>query len=144
MTPARLLTMLVALCIFAAGGCKKPIPEQPAPSPTETPLDQYLTATVVQYLDLETQQPLDAPVRTLITDTKEVARLSAFFPDMGQGKESSESGVWQPAATIEFELSREFSVLVKVSPNLDNWTEGTGDWTLKPDFAAYFKKLLGR
>lgn len=109
----------------------------------------FVEARITQYFTLalraEDQAHLDSPKKTVVKSSKEVQRLAAFFPSMGEGKKTPDgrSGGWITFARIEFVLRTHGAVnSVSVDPDLEEWAEGEGDWPLSDEFGPFLFRLL--
>jgi hypothetical protein len=101
---------------------------------------QFVNAVITRYLSYE-GRPIQ-PVTTVITKPSELENLSSYFPQMGQGKKSAVAGGWIAFATIEFHRKgTPKSLIARVDPSFELWTEGKGDWPLKAGLRDYFRAI---
>jgi hypothetical protein len=77
-----------------------------------------------------------------ITDREEVAKLAAFFPGMGQGKESSIAGGWKAGYTVRFERDKGDPLTIRTDDQCLMWSEGQGDWKPKAGLKAFMDDLF--
>jgi hypothetical protein len=81
---------------------------------------------------------------TDVTDARSLKRLLEAFPGAGKGNRSPMAGGWLVGTRIDLEREGKPSVTVKVSPGLGVWSEGQGDWRLRPGFAELLAELIGK
>jgi hypothetical protein len=105
-------------------------------------LPKVKKATITRFYD-ESNHHLPQPLVTFVTDTKSLKQLLGSFPGVGAGNQSPMAGGWVARVRIDLEREGKPSVTVKISPGLGVWSEGQGDWGLRPGFAELFAKLVG-
>lgn len=96
------------------------------------------TKAVVSLRVDEQNQPIDKTKE--ITDETEVLHLASFFPGLGEGKRSRVAALWEP--TVEIHFTGADGKGVTVMSNFESWSEGKGDWPVKPGLKQYIRKLL--
>lgn len=106
----------------------------------------FVKATVTFYMDEDGnwwKGDPPQPLKITLTDKKEVAKLAAFFPKVGQGRESYRAAGWIAGLVVEFTQPNGKTVRVSVSGNddLTVWTEGKGDWPVKGDLKTHVTML---
>jgi hypothetical protein len=80
--------------------------------------------------------------RKTITDRDEVAKLVAFFPGVGRGKESAIAGGWRPGYWVKLTRADGGSANVTVNDDATVWSEGHGDWKAQPGLKEHLDRLL--
>lgn len=110
------------------------------------PQSPFVKATVDYYFSLEDKEEdrkyLDERVAVVVEDPEEVIRLASFFEHVGRGKESDLAGAWEACAEIVLVRKNGDEVTVALSFDLQEWSEGQGDWPLSRKFEPYFLDLL--
>jgi hypothetical protein len=114
-----------AVCML---GCGRPDKEAPA-----------FTKVEIQRL-----LPLDSKAETTINDLAAVAKIAAFFPNVGRGAKSDIAGGWKAAYRLTFKPAEGEAVEVRVDSDGKVWTEGrgNGDWKAKPGLKEHLDGLL--
>ncbi|MEX1229643.1 MAG: hypothetical protein WEB58_05365 [Planctomycetaceae bacterium] len=106
----------------------------------------FVKATIEYYFSLEDKQEdrkrLDERMAVVVEDPEEVIRLASFFVNVGRGKESNMAGPWEASAKIVLVRKNGDEVKVTLSFDLQEWSEGQGDWPLSRKFEPYFLDLL--
>src|SRR5260370_792650 len=80
-------------------------------------------------------------VRT-ITGRAEIEKLASFFPEMGQGKESSIAGAWKAAYTVRFERDKGEPLTIRTDYKCQQWSEGRGDWEAQSGLKDFMDDLF--
>lgn len=91
---------------------------------------EFARAVVTLHYD-EKGQYLEGKTITL-TDADKVRELSSYFPGLGQGRKSPMAAGWEGSLTIAFEHREGETVEVWTDPEMELWSEGHGDWKVKP------------
>jgi hypothetical protein len=104
-------------------------------------LSKVKSAKITRYYD-GSNRHLPQPLVTVVTDPESLKHLVDSFPGVGAGNRSPMAGGWEARARIDLERDGKPPVTVKVSPGLGVWTEGQGDWRLRPGFAERFARLV--
>lgn len=123
-----LMVCTALMCLFMFG-CSKPVARE------------WKRATITLHRDLKTDRSLRHNIAVEVSDPQEVERLSSFFSGLGHSRRSKRAAKWGPALSITF-CENEASVTVTVDGDLIWWSEGKGDWPLRPEFKEYFMELL--
>jgi hypothetical protein len=120
-----ILASVTAVCVL---GCGRPDKEGPA-----------FTKVEIQRL-----LPLDSRAETTINDPATVAKLAAFFPNVGRGAKSDIAGGWAAGYRLRFKPAEGEPVEVRVDSDGKVWTEGrgNGDWKAKPGLKEFLDGLL--
>lgn len=79
----------------------------------------------------------------LISDRDQLRQLLAFFPGVGEGKQSNRFGMWKRGALIRFTREDGSTLAVSVNPKLTRWTEGGGDWPAEPGLGEFLQRCFG-
>jgi beta-lactamase regulating signal transducer with metallopeptidase domain len=128
---------LAALIVLASGAVAAAIVAGCLSGNTTARGGEFASAQVSVYDKVIGQRALPATIT--VTDVAEVAKLAAFFPDVGHGRKAPQAGGWLAGATIDFTRADGTVVHVTVSQNddLTVWSEGQGDWPVEGDLRAY-------
>ena len=80
--------------------------------------------------------------RLTLSDPEQLAILESYFRQAGRGERGPLAGGWIPSLVITFKpaLGRE----VKVHSNYQVWSEGIGDWPVKPALKDHVQRLFSR
>lgn len=111
-------------------------------------LDQpFVSAQITRYYSLEippSGRPDDEESATVVTDPGEVKQLVSFFHGVGQERVSPNSAGWEKFADIWFVRTDGSKLRISISPGLDTWADGHGEWPIRDAerFRLYFLKLL--
>jgi RNA polymerase sigma factor (sigma-70 family) len=138
---------------------KPPAGPPPAP-PAAPPALSFESAELEQVTDRVGGIYLP-PRRLKLLTPAGAARLASFFPGLGEGKQAPTAAGWKAGLTVRFQtapsstvriqtappsvagITRERRVLeVRVNPALTTWTEGQGDWAVKPGLAEFLDELF--
>lgn len=104
-------------------------------------LTKVKRAKITRYFDGSNRR-LSQPLVTVVTDSESLKRLVDSFPGLGAGNQSPLASGWLAGARIDLERDGKPTVTVKISPGRGVWSEGKGDWRLRPGFAERFVKLV--
>src|SRR5262245_52102252 len=102
---------------------------------------EYVKAEVTVLVNQQKQEK-PVPLQLTVTDPDQVNHLAKFFPEMGQGKVSSESGKWTTGIVVKFHRAAGDPVKVSVHWGGEVWTEGKGDWDTRPGLWDYLGQLI--
>jgi hypothetical protein len=72
-------------------------------------------------------------------------KLTAFFPGLGEGKKSPTAAGWKAALLIDFHSDtdeKNHVLRVTVNRDYDTWSEGNGDWGVKPGLEKFVSALI--
>jgi hypothetical protein len=97
---------------------------------------------VFDKVEIERLLPLDAKGKTTITDRERIAKLAAFFPERGRGKQSDVFGGWKAAYRLTFRPAKGDPIKIKVDSRGEAWSEGRGDWKAKPGLKEHLDDLF--
>jgi RNA polymerase sigma factor (sigma-70 family) len=76
---------------------------------------------------------------------RELTRLMAFFPAMGQGRKSPVAGGWKAEYTVRFQEKRGRPLAtVRTNSACSLWTEGQGDWKSNPGLKDFMDEFFKR
>jgi hypothetical protein len=104
-------------------------------------LPNVKSAKITRYYD-GSNRHLPKPLVTVVSDPPSLKKLADSFPGVGAGNKSPMAAGWKARARIDLERDGKPPVTVKISPGLGVWSEGQGDWALRPGFAELFAKLV--
>lgn len=98
---------------------------------------QYVSATIMRKFNSKGVATND---QLVLTSPREVARLEKYFPEMGSGRRGPTVAGWLPKVIIQFKPK--MGRTIRVMTNYQVWTEGTGDWDMRPSFKFYLDQLF--
>ena len=76
-----------------------------------------------------------------ITDPNQIKRLVSFFPGLGRRRSHSGAG-WEAEVIVTLTSVDGSVVVVKITDNLDTWSRGRGDFSVKGDLAGFLRELF--
>ncbi|HEX8523086.1 MAG TPA: hypothetical protein VF669_12585 [Tepidisphaeraceae bacterium] len=103
------------------------------------PVSRFISATISRKFNSNGVATND---RRTVADTEELVALESFFPQAGTSERGPLSGGWQPAVTIQFKRATGRSV--RVITNYEVWSEGLGDWPVRPALKDHLDRLFAR
>lgn len=95
-------------------------------------------------VEIQRLLPLNSKAETTIDDRAAVAKLAAFFPNVGRGAKSDIAGGWVARYRLTFKPAEGEPIEVRVDSDGKVWTEGrgNGDWKAKPGLKDHLDGLL--
>jgi hypothetical protein len=98
---------------------------------------RFVSATISRSFDSQGRATND---RLTVKSPEELAALEAFFREVGTGQRGPQAGGWMPAVVIKFKpvIGRE----VRVASNYEMWSEGVGNWPVKPALKDHLDRLF--
>jgi hypothetical protein len=100
---------------------------------------RFVSATITRRFDAQGRMTND---KRTVTEPQELAQLESYFREAGRGERGPLTGGWVPSVVVAFKpkVGRE----VKVHSNYLVWSEGTGDWPVKPALKDYIERMFNR
>ena|SRR5256885_6615107 len=77
-----------------------------------------------------------------INDKALVAQLAACFPALGTRRDSPIAGGWFPGVLVFFYRVNGTVVRILIDPAWRSWTEGSGDWKVRPGTRELIESLV--
>jgi RNA polymerase sigma factor (sigma-70 family) len=144
-----------ALALRATAESDKPTPTSPRPpaGPAANPegeapekdtprTESAFVKAEVTVLTNQQGERRATPLQLTLADPKQIAGLAAFFPEMGQGKTGETPGGWKVGIQIKFHTARGDPLKVSVHWEGEVWSEGHGDWDVKPGLWDHLNAMV--